>query len=91
MKIVRFEDIIAWQKGQELALLLYKELKLCRDFSFRDQILRAVVSISNNIAEGFDRGTDKELRQFLHIAKGSAAEVRSMLYLGKRLEYISSE
>jgi four helix bundle protein len=88
MHITKFEDIVAWQKSQELAVVLYVSLKDCKDFSFKDQILRAVVSISNNIAEGFDRDTDKELIRFLYIAKGSSAEVRSMLYLAKNLEYL---
>lgn len=91
MKITKFEDIIAWQKAQSLALLLYVCMKPCKDYSFKDQLLRAAVSISNNIAEGFDRNSDKEFRQFLYIAKGSAAEVRSMLYLAKALKYITEE
>jgi four helix bundle protein len=62
-----------------------------KDFSFKDQICRAVVSISNNIAEGRDRGTDKEFVRFLYYSKGSCAEVRSLLYLAKELEYINSE
>ncbi|MBP9686909.1 MAG: four helix bundle protein [Candidatus Doudnabacteria bacterium] len=88
MNIKRFEDIVAWQKAQELCTLLYKNLRECKDYSFKDQLLRAVLSISNNIAEGFDRGSEKELRQFLYIAKGSAAEVRSMLYLAGNLGYL---
>ncbi len=91
MQIIRFEDIIAWQKAQTLAVLLYTYLKDCRDYSFKDQLLRAALSISNNVAEGFDRNTDKELKYFLFIAKGSAAEVRSMLYLAKRLMYLNEE
>ncbi len=89
MKIERFEDIIAWQKAKELTLLLYSRFKENRDFSFRDQIQRATVSIMNNIAEGFERRSNKELKHFLFIAKGSAGEVRSMLYLAKELKYIT--
>jgi four helix bundle protein len=89
MKIEKFEDIIAWQKSEVLVLDVYKHFKSCRDFSFRDQIQRAVVSIMNNIAEGFERRTNKELSNFLFIAKGSCAEVRSMLYLALNLGYIS--
>lgn len=60
MKIERFEDIIAWQKAKDLTLDLYKNFNVCTDFNFKRQIIRAVVSIMNNIAEGFERNTDKE-------------------------------
>jgi len=91
MKIDKFEDIIAWQKSGTLTLNLYNQFKNCKDFSFRDQIYRAVISIMNNIAEGFERNTDKELRYFLYIAKGSCAEVRSMLYVAFKLNYITNQ
>jgi four helix bundle protein len=91
MKIERFEDIIAWQKAQDLAVLIYKHFNTLRDFSFRDQICRACVSISNNIAEGFDRNTSKEFARFLYISKASCAEVKSMLYLAQKLDYIEAE
>ena len=87
MKIEKFEDIIAWQKARELTISLYAALKNNRDFSFKDQMLRASVSIMNNIAEGFERRGDKELSHFLFIAKGSCGELRSMLYLAKDLKY----
>jgi four helix bundle protein len=84
----RFEDSIAWQKSQELVVTLYQTFRGLRDFAFRDQIQRAAVSVPTNIAEGFERGTEPELRRFLFIAKGSNAEVRSLLYTAKSLEYI---
>lgn len=79
MKIVRFEDIIAWQKAKELTRIIYRLFKPNRDFGFRDQIQRASVSIMNNIAEGYERKGNKEFRNFLYIAKGSCAEVRSII------------
>ncbi len=88
MKIQKFEDIIAWQKAQDLAVELYDIFRDNRDYAFKDQILRAAVSISNNIAEGFDRGTDAQFSHFLYVAIGSSSEVRSMLYLSVRLQYI---
>jgi len=91
MKINRFEDIIAWQKARVLTLKLYLLFKDNRDFSFRDQICRASVSVMNNIAEGFERNSDREFKQFLYIAKGSSGEVRSMLYLAADLKYIDNE
>lgn len=85
----RFEDLKVWQKSRILVKDCYRVFKKLSDFSFRDQILRAAVSIMNNIAEGFERKGDKEFRKFLFIAKGSCGEVRSMLYLALDLGYIS--
>ncbi len=91
MKIEKFEDIIAWQKGKALAIYVYTCFKSSKDFSFRDQIQRASISVSNNIAEGYERQGNKEFSKFLFIAKGSCAEVRSMLYIALELKYISKE
>ena len=85
---MKFEEILSWQKSQEFAVLLYRLFKTNKDYAFRDQIKRAVVSISNNIAEGFERESKKELIHFLYIAKGSCGEVRSMLYIAHKLSYI---
>jgi four helix bundle protein len=91
MKIDRFEDIIAWQKAKQLTIAVYKEFNDSRDFSFKDQIQRASVSIMNNIAEGFERKSNNEFKYFLYIAKGSCGEVRSMLYLAEELNTISKD
>lgn len=91
MKIDKFENIIAWQKSKDLALNIYDAFRSNNDYSFRDQIKRAAVSIMNNIAEGFERGSKKELKRFLYISKASCGEVRSMLYLAFDLNYISQE
>lgn len=91
MKIKNFEDIFSWQKSKELAVFIYELFKDNKDFGFSNQIQRAVVSISNNIAEGFERKGNKEMSRFLFIAKGSCAEVRSMAYLALELNYISKE
>jgi len=88
MIISRFEDIIAWQKSKELAVLIYQNFEKSKDFGFRDQILRSSVSIMNNIAEGFERKTNNELKYFLFIAKGSCGELRSMVILAKELKMI---
>jgi four helix bundle protein len=85
MRIDRFEDIIAWQKAKELTVEIYRLFLDSKDFGFKDQIQRASVSIMNNIAEGFERKTNNELKHFLFIAKGSCGEVRSMLILAKEL------
>jgi four helix bundle protein len=91
MKIERFEDILAWQKAKILTLKVYSLLNDLKDFSFKDQICRASVSVMNNIAEGFERKSDSEFKHFLYIAKGSCGEIRSMLYLAKDLDYILDE
>jgi four helix bundle protein len=89
MTIRSFEDVVAWQKGRELNRALFKTLQNNKNFSYKDQLFRASLSITNNIAEGFERGGDKELKQFLVIARGSTAEVRSMLYTALDNEYIN--
>jgi len=91
MAIQKFEDIIAWQKAQDFAYEIYMEFNDLKDFGFRDQIRRAAVSISNNIAEGFDRRTDADFTRCIYIASGSCSEVKSMLYLAARLDYIDKE
>lgn len=88
MKIQKFEDIIGWQKAQDLAVAIYAQFGSSKDFRFRDQICRAAVSVSNNIAEGFDRSSDADFSRFLYFASGSCSEVKSMLYLAVRLGYI---
>lgn len=87
MTYERFEDLPVWRARMDLGVQVYA-LTTKPDFkghgSLRDQIDRAVVSVSNNIAEGFERGTTQELLPFLYIARGSAGEVRSMLYFVER-------
>jgi four helix bundle protein len=91
MAIEKFEDIIAWQKAQNLAVDVYDTFRESKDFSFRDQICRAAVSVSNNIAEGFDRSSNADFSRFLYFSIASCSEVRSMIYLAERLGYLSKE
>lgn len=90
MGIEQFEDIIAWQKSKELTIQIYYLFKESKDFGFNDQIQRASVSVMNNIAEGFERRSNKEFKQFLYIAKGSCGEVRSMLIIAHELKMINT-
>ena len=90
MRIQRFEDVIAWQKAKILFIEIHKDFANIPDRSFKDQLFRASLSTMNNIAEGFDRGTDKELKHFLLIARGSNAEVRSMLVVAEELHYTTT-
>jgi four helix bundle protein len=89
MKIQKFEDVIAWRKAQDYAVDIYTVFGSVKDYAFKDQICRASVSVSNNIAEGFDRSSNADFRRFLFISIGSCSEVKSMLYLAKRLNYIN--
>jgi len=93
-KIERFEDLDIWQHARKITKNIYtacRQGEFLRDFGFHNQIQRAAVSIMSNIAEGFERGTNKEFMQFLYIAKGSAGEVRSQLYIALDLGYISQD
>ena len=90
MKFQRFEDIIAWQESIDLGVHIYSAFDGLKDRGFYDQITRAVLSISNNISEGFDRRGDKEFHRFLKYARSSCSEVKYMTYFAKRLGYLSS-
>ncbi|MBA7700874.1 hypothetical protein ES703_109599 [subsurface metagenome] len=92
MKINKFEEIEAWQKSREIVNSIYKisnKNSFSKDFALRDQIHRAVISIPSNIAEGFSRKSNKEFIQYLFIAKGSAAEIQTQLYLALDQKYIT--
>lgn len=90
--IQRFEDLEAWKIARELTKNIYGITKhdgFSRDYGLKDQICRASVSIMSNVAEGFERDGDKEFANFLSIAKGSAGETRSLLYVALDQEYIT--
>jgi len=94
LKIKNFEDIESWRKARKLTNDIYQATAtgdFIRDFGLKDQIRRASVSILSNIAEGFERGGDKEFSQFLGIAKGSCGEVRAQLYVALDQGYLSQE
>jgi len=92
MKYDRFEDLPVWQAASDLAVRVFamgEKTALRRHRSLRDQVERAALSVSNNIAEGFERGTTSELLAFLYIARGSAGEVRSMFCVMERMAAFS--
>lgn len=92
--IKNFEDLIAWQKARELAGSVYeltRREKFSRDFGLRDQIQRAASSVMHNIAEGFESGSDPEFVRFLKMARRSAGEVQSELYLALDVSYITEK
>jgi four helix bundle protein len=87
----RFEDLLVWRKSRELANMVYELSKrgpFVRDFGLRDQMRRAAVSVMSNIAEGYERRSDAEFRQFLKVAKGSCGEVRCQLYVAHDQGYL---
>jgi four helix bundle protein len=93
-KFNSFEEINSWQKARILNKRIYQiteNANFKKNFDFTRQIRRASLSITSNIAEGFERNTDKEFIYFLYVAKASAGEVRSQLYLAYDLEYIAKE
>jgi four helix bundle protein len=90
--IKTFEDLEIWKKAQQLAAEIYflveSNEKINRDFSFKDQIKRAVLSISNNIAEGFEYNNNKDFIKFLRYAKGSSGEVRNCLLFAASVNFV---
>ena len=86
-----YEDLDVWKRACRMSCEVYTVLSRCRDFGFRDQITRSGLSIPSNIAEGFERGSQKEKRQFLYYAKGSLAELKTQVYIGQRIGYIHNE
>jgi four helix bundle protein len=89
-----FRKLLVWQKAKELAINIYKLVKtqpISRDYGLRDQIQRASVSISANIAEGDELDTDRQAIRHFYIAKGSAAELQTLLIIAKEVGYIESE
>ncbi len=85
------ENLYIWQEARTFVNAIYKMMSTCKDWGFKDQIQRAAVSIMNNIAEGSESGSDAKFINFLNIAKGSCAEVRSMLYLCEDLSFCTAE
>ncbi len=92
--ILKFEDIVAWQKALELSDLIYEcsnKDKFSKDFGLRDQMRRASVSVVSNIAEGFEREGNNQFIYFLLVAKASAGELRAQLYVARNQKYITTE
>jgi four helix bundle protein len=88
---MRFEDLEVWQRACRLCVAIYKELGECRDLSFKDQITRSALSIPSNIAEGYERGSNKDAIKFFYYARGSAGELRTQIYIGIKIGYIQKE
>lgn len=91
MEVKSFKELIAWQKAQDLAVDIYSSFGSLKSHGFKDQICKAAVSISNNIAQGFDRGDHNEFSRFLYSALGSCSQTKSMLFLAERLYFLEKK
>ena len=88
-QIEKFEDLEVWKEAMHLAVMIYDYLKESRDYGLKDQMQRAAVSIPKNIAEGYERNSNKEFIQYLYIAKASCGELRTQIYLAIRIKLVS--
>jgi four helix bundle protein len=88
MAFQSFEELEVWQKGCRLAVDVFHTFGSCRNFTLQDQVQRAALSVSSNIAEGYERNSNKEFIRFLNIAKGSCGELRTQLYISRKLDFL---
>jgi four helix bundle protein len=84
-----FEDLEVWQRGCRLTVEIFKAFRLSKEFTLKDQIQRAALSIPSNVAEGAERGSNKDFAHFLNIAKGSCGELRTQLYIARKLDFVT--
>jgi four helix bundle protein len=85
---MQYEDLAVWKRSTRLSIEIYQHLRELKDFGFKDQVTRSGLSVPSNIAEGFDRESNKECVTFLSYAKGSCAELRTQMYIGIEMGYI---
>ena len=86
-----FEDLEVWKKSCRLSVRLYELLRSCRDYGMKDQILRSSISIPSNIAEGSERKSIPDFKRFINIAQGSAAELRTQVYISRQVNIFSDK
>jgi len=88
---MKCENLEVWKKSSNLCVEVYKNLKNCKDYGFKDLITRSALSIPSNIAEGIERYSNKETIRFLDIARGSCAELITQIYIGIKIDYLEKE
>ena len=88
---MRCENLDVWKRSCRLSTEVYKLFALSKDYGFKDQITRSFLSIASNIAEGLEKDSDKEKNRFIEIAKGSAAELTTQIYIGIEIDYIDKQ
>ena len=86
-----YEDLEVWKRSVDVAVGLYRLLEDCRDHGIKDQMLRSAVSVPSNIAEGAERDSKKDFVRFLHISKGSAAELRTQLHIAGKADIVNAK
>jgi four helix bundle protein len=86
-----FEDLEVWQRGCRLSVEIFNAFENCKRFTLRDQIERAGLSIPSNIAEGAERGSSKDFAHFLNFSKGSCGELRTQLYIARKLNAVKQK
>lgn len=84
-----FEDLEVWQRACRLSVEIFRSFRSCKEFTLKDQIQRAGLSIPSNIAEGAERGSTKDFAHFLNISKGSCGELRTQLYIARKLDLLT--
>jgi len=89
MAFQSFEDLEVWQRGCPLAVDVFETFANCRNFTTRDQVQRAALSVPCNVAEGYERNSNKEFVRFLNISKGSGGELRTQLYISRKLDFLT--
>ncbi|PYK89185.1 MAG: four helix bundle protein [Verrucomicrobia bacterium] len=89
MAFQSFEDLEVWQRGCRLAVDVFQTFASCRNFTMQDQVQRSALSIPCNVAEGYERNTNKEFVRFLNISKGSSGELRTQLYISRKLDFLT--
>ena len=85
---MKFEDLEVWQRAVRLSTEMYKQTQTLKDFGFKDQITRSTLSVPSNIAEGFERESNKETLNFLNYAKASCGELRTQLIIGQEVPFL---
>lgn len=88
MAFQSFEDLEVWQRGYRLAVDVFKTFAKRGNFTMQDQVQRAALSVPSNVAEGYERNSNKEFVRFLNIAKGSCGELRTQLYISRKLDFL---
>lgn len=89
MAFQSFEELEVWQRGCRMAVDVFKTFAACRNFTMQDQVQRSALSIPCNVAEGYERNSNKEFIRFLNIWKGSGGELRTQLYISRKLDFLS--
>ncbi|OEF09476.1 four helix bundle protein [Aliivibrio logei] len=88
---MRFKELEVWKRSFNVSLYINKQMRACKDFGFKDQICRSSVSVPSNIAEGSERGSNKDNIRFLFYAKGSCAELLTQVLLAKEFGYLPKD